>query len=81
MTQEICMPKFGMSMLEGEIGKWLIKEGDKISKGDEIVEIIENKATHTVQAMVSGTLEKIVVQEGEVASVGEPIAIVSDGVA
>lgn len=78
MPQEICMPKFGMSMLEGEIGKWLIKEGDKINRGDEIVEIIENKATHTVQALVSGTVEKIVVREGGVAAVGQPIAIVSD---
>jgi pyruvate dehydrogenase E2 component (dihydrolipoamide acetyltransferase) len=78
MTQEVYMPKFGMSMLEGEIGKWLIKEGDKINKGDDIVEIIDNKATHTVQAMVSGTLEKIVVNESEIAAVGATIAIVSD---
>jgi len=78
MSQEICMPKFGMSMLEGEIGKWLVEEGDKICKGDDIVEIIENKATHTVQAMVSGRLEKIVVNEGESAAVGETIAVVSD---
>lgn len=77
MTQEICMPKFGMSMTEGEIGKWLIKEGDKVNKGDEIVEIIENKATVSVQAMVSGTLEKILVNEGEIVAVGEAIAIVS----
>jgi len=78
MKQEVCMPKFGMSMLEGEIGKWLIKEGDKVNKGDDIVEVIENKATQTVQAMVSGTLEKIVVSEGEIAAVGETIAIISD---
>lgn len=78
MPQNIFMPKFGMSMMEGEIGQWLVKEGDKIAKGDDIVEIIENKATHTVQAMVSGMLEKIVVNEGEVASVGAIIAILSE---
>jgi pyruvate dehydrogenase E2 component (dihydrolipoamide acetyltransferase) len=77
MTQNVNMPKFGMSMVQGEIGKWLIKEGDKVNKGDEIVEIIENKATQTVEVMVSGTVEKILVQEGEVAAVGEPIAIIS----
>lgn len=78
MIHEVYMPKFGMSMVEGEIAKWLIKEGDKVNKGDEIVEISENKALQTVEAMVSGTLEKILVQEGEVARVGEPIAIIID---
>lgn len=77
MAQNVYMPKLGMSMVQGEIGKWLIKEGDRVNKGDEIVEIIENKATQTVEAMVSGTVEKILVQEGEVAAVGEPIAIIS----
>jgi pyruvate dehydrogenase E2 component (dihydrolipoamide acetyltransferase) len=78
MTQEVCMPKFGMSMLKGEIGEWLVKEGDVIEMGDNIVEIIENKATHTVPAMVSGTLEKIVVKQGESAKVGEVIALISE---
>ncbi|HHZ02760.1 MAG TPA: biotin/lipoyl-binding protein [Tissierellia bacterium] len=76
MVHEVYMPKFGMSMVEGEIAKWLVKEGDKINKGDEIVEIAENKAVHTVEALVSGTLEKILVEEGEVAGVGEPIAVI-----
>lgn len=78
MAKEICMPKFGMSMLEGEVAKWLVKEGDKVTKGDDIVEIMENKATHTVQAMASGTLERIIVNEGETAKVGAAIAILSD---
>lgn len=71
------MPKFGMSMVEGEVSKWLIKEGDWVNKGDDIVEITENKAIQTVQALVSGTVEKILVQEGETAVVGQPIAIIN----
>lgn len=78
MAKEIYMPKLGMSMLEGEIASWLIKEGDKVAKGNQIVEIMENKATHTIEAMVSGTLEKIIVKEGETAKVGEVIAVLSD---
>lgn len=76
MIQEVYMPKFGMSMIEGEVSKWLIKEGDWVNKGDDIVEITENKAIQTVEALVSGTVEKILVQEGEIAAVGEPIAII-----
>ena len=78
MVKEINMPKLGMSMLEGEVVKWLIKEGETVACGDDIVEIIENKATHTIGEVDSGILEKIVVHEGERAKVGEVIAILSD---
>jgi pyruvate dehydrogenase E2 component (dihydrolipoamide acetyltransferase) len=78
MSKEICMPKYGMSMLEGEIVQWLIKAGDKVAIGDDIVEITENKAVHVLQAMDSGILERIVVNEGEIAKVGEVIAVLSD---
>lgn len=78
MAKEIYMPKFGMSMLEGEVARWIVKEGDKVSKGDDIAEITENKATHTIQALVSGTVDKIVVKEGETTKVGEVIAMLKD---
>jgi len=78
MAKEIAMPKFGMSMLEGEIVQWLVKVGDKVTKGDDIVEISENKAIHVVQAMDSGILERIVVDEGDTAKVGETIGILAD---
>ncbi len=70
------MPKFGMSSTEGRISKWLIEVGDKVEKGDEIVEIAESKAVQTIESLVSGYLEEILVYEDEVALVGEPIAIV-----
>lgn len=78
MAKEICMPKYGMSMLEGEIVQWRIKVGDRVTKGDDIAEITENKAVHVLQALDSGILEKIVVNEGEIAKVGEVIAVLSD---
>lgn len=78
MSIEIYMPKFNMPMEEGEIVKWLKKEGDQVIKGDELAEIMESKANHTLEAAQSGTLEKIVVHEGEVAPVGTVIALLSE---
>lgn len=78
MSIEICMPKYGMSMEEGEVVNWFKKEGDVVKKGDEIAEIMESKANHTLEALESGTLEKIVVHEGEVALVGAVIAYLSE---
>lgn len=78
MSIEVFMPKYGMAMEEGEVVEWLKKEGDYVTKGDELVEIMENKANHVLEAPQSGTLEKIVIHEGEVAPVGAVIALLSD---
>lgn len=78
MSIEIYMPKYVMSMEEGEIVGWLKNEGDQVTKGEDIVEIMDNKTIHTLEAMQSGILEKIIVHEGEVASVGAVIALLSE---
>lgn len=78
MSIEVYMPKYNMPMKEREIVKWLKKEGDPVTKGDEIAEIMESGAVHTLEATHSGILEEIVVHEGEVASVGAVIALLSE---
>lgn len=78
MSKPIYMPKYGMSMQEGKIVTWFVNEGDHIESGDEIAEISENKAVHTLTAKVSGTIEKIIVNEDEVAKAGEEIALVAE---
>jgi len=74
---EVCMPNYGMSMEEGEIAEWFKQEGDSLAKGDDLVEIIENKANRVIEAPEAGTLEKIVVPEGESAAVGAVIGIIA----
>lgn len=78
MSTEVFMPQYVATMKEGEIANWLKKEGDRVNKGDELVEILENKAVHTLLALEFGTLEKIVVHEGELAPVGAVIAYLSE---
>ena len=78
MEKEIRMPKYGMSMLEGEVVTWFFTEGDQVNEGDEILEIQENKAVHTITSKYSGILQKILVNEGESAPVGEVLAIISN---
>jgi pyruvate/2-oxoglutarate dehydrogenase complex dihydrolipoamide acyltransferase (E2) component len=71
---ELTMPKFG-AMESGEISKWLKKEGDSFAEGEELCEISTEKLTNFFEARFNGTLDKILVQEGEEAKVGAPIAI------
>jgi len=78
MPIEILMPALSPTMEEGNVTKWLKKEGDKISAGDVIAEIETDKATMEVEAVDEGVLAKIVVPEGtEGVKVNTPIAILA----
>lgn len=64
MPINITMPALSPTMEEGNLAKWLVKEGDKVSPGDVIAEIETDKATMEVEAVDEGTVAKIVVAGG-----------------
>ncbi|EJF83875.1 pyruvate dehydrogenase complex dihydrolipoamide acetyltransferase [Bartonella elizabethae Re6043vi] len=64
MPIKITMPALSPTMEEGNLTKWNIKEGDKVSSGDVIAEIETDKATMEVEAVDEGTVAKIVVPAG-----------------
>ena len=64
MPINITMPALSPTMEEGNLAKWLVKEGDKIKSGDVIAEIETDKATMEVEAVDEGTVAKIVVPAG-----------------
>ena len=81
MPIEITMPALSPTMTEGNLAKWLKKEGDKVESGDVIAEIETDKATMEVEATDEGTLGKILIPEGTAdVAVNTPIAtILADG--
>ncbi len=79
MPIEITMPALSPTMEEGNLAKWLVKEGDAISAGDIIAEIETDKATMEVEAVDEGTVAKIVVPEGsEGVKVNSVIAVLAE---
>jgi len=78
---EVTMPRLSDTMSEGAVGRWLKKPGDAVENGDIIAEIETDKATMELQAFESGTLQKILVPEGQTVPIGEVIAIIGDGTA
>jgi pyruvate dehydrogenase E2 component (dihydrolipoamide acetyltransferase) len=65
-------------MEEGQLSRWLKKEGDKVSMGEPLAEIDTDKATMEMQALSNGVLRKILINEGESAPLGQPIAIIGE---
>ncbi|MBV8938810.1 MAG: pyruvate dehydrogenase complex dihydrolipoamide acetyltransferase [Alphaproteobacteria bacterium] len=76
MPIEILMPALSPTMTEGNLAKWLVKEGDKIKSGQVIAEIETDKATMEVEAVDEGVLGRILVPAGtEGVKVNAPVAL------
>ncbi len=76
MPIEILMPALSPTMTEGNLAKWIKKEGDKVKAGQVIAEIETDKATMEVEAVDEGVLGKILVKEGaQGVKVNEVIAL------
>ena len=78
MAVNIIMPKWGHTMTEGKITRWLKQEGDSVEKGEELFEVETEKITNTVEATASGILFQIVVPEGSTADVSAVVAILAE---
>lgn len=78
MATEIVMPKLGLTMTEGTVEKWHVKEGDQVEQGQALVEISSEKLTNEVEAPEAGVILKILAEEGDVVPSREPMAYVGE---
>jgi len=78
VAEAVNMPKLGFDMAEGKLVRWMLSEGERVEKGQVLAEIETDKATVEVEASVSGTVLKHVIEEGAIVPIGNPIAIVGD---
>jgi pyruvate dehydrogenase E2 component (dihydrolipoyllysine-residue acetyltransferase) len=75
---EFKLPDLGEGLTEGEIGRWLVGEGQEIAEDDPLVEIATDKTTVEIPSPAAGVVSKILVGEGEVVPVGT-LLVVIDG--
>jgi pyruvate dehydrogenase E2 component (dihydrolipoamide acetyltransferase) len=78
MAVEVSLPRLGQGMEAGTIVRWLKSEGDKVDKGEALYELDTDKVTQEVEAEASGTLLKILAEEGEEIAVGKRIAVIGE---
>ncbi len=77
MAHEVIMPKWGLTMKEGKVVRWLKSEGDSVEAGEPLFEVETDKITNSVEAPASGILSQIVVPEGDVAPVQAVLGIIA----
>ncbi|MEI7616086.1 MAG: biotin/lipoyl-containing protein [Actinomycetota bacterium] len=70
---DVIVPKVGMSVTEVDVTKWMVKKGDTVKAGDEIVEVTMEKASVVLNADVPGVIEEILFNEEDTVKVGDVI--------
>jgi len=78
VSVHVAMPKWGLTMKEGKIVSWLIKEGDPVKKGQDLFEVETEKITNIVEALADGILFQIVVPVGTVVKTGTIVAVIAE---
>ncbi|CAM3593701.1 dihydrolipoamide acetyltransferase family protein [Deinococcus saxicola] len=77
--KEILLPELAESVVEGEILKWLVEEGDTIALEQPLCEVMTDKVTVELPSPAAGILSKRMAQEGEVVAVHAVIALIDEG--
>jgi pyruvate dehydrogenase E2 component (dihydrolipoyllysine-residue acetyltransferase) len=76
---ELKLPDIGEGIAEGEILKWLVKEGEEIREEQPLVEVMTDKVNVQIPSPRTGTVSRILAKEGESVKVGQVIVVIDSG--
>lgn len=76
--KEVLLPELAESVVEGEILKWLVQEGESIALEQPLCEVMTDKVTVELPSPYAGTLHKRLANEGDVVAVHAPIAVIAE---
>lgn len=78
MVYEFHLPDIGEGVAEGEVVKWLVKEGDEVKENQPLVEIMTDKVNVEIPSPRQGTIQKLMAKEGEVVKVGQALLSIEE---
>jgi len=76
--KEVLLPELAESVVEGEIVKWLVAEGEAVQADQPLVEVMTDKVTVELPSPYAGVLRQQLVKEGQVVAVQAPIALIEE---
>ena len=80
MALEFRLPDIGEGVVEGEIVRWLIAEGDTLREDQPMVEVMTDKATVEIPSPKAGRVAKLMVPAGQLCAVGQVMVVIdTDG--
>lgn len=76
---DLKLPDIGEGIAEGEILKWLVKEGDKVSEEQPLVEVMTDKVNVQIPSPWAGVVKSVLAKEGDSVKVGQVILVIDSG--
>lgn len=73
--EKILIPELGEGIRKAMVACWHYKIGDRIKEGDDVVELVTDKASFNVPSDFNGILEDILVKEGQEAAIGAVLGL------
>ena len=77
MDTSVVMPQLGNEIEEAQIDGWMKSVGDRVEAGEALLSVTTPKVTIEIEAPVSGTLSKIMVEADDLAPVGATLAVIT----
>jgi pyruvate/2-oxoglutarate dehydrogenase complex dihydrolipoamide acyltransferase (E2) component len=75
---DLQLPRLADTLIEGTVSRWLKRPGDRVSKGEAVVEVETDKVNTELESPADGVLVEVLVGEGETAAVGQVLARIGD---
>ena len=75
--RKLTMPKWGLTMTQGRVVKWLAQKGDRVAAGSEVVDVETEKIASAVEAPADGVLRSQIAKEGEVVPVTGLLGVIA----
>ena len=76
MRHEVAVPPMGETIGTGRIGRWYVREGERVGEDELLFEIVTDKADVQVPSPVAGTVREIRAGEGTTVEVGTIVAVI-----
>ncbi len=77
MSENIILPKWGLTMEEGTVTAWRKQEGEAVSEGEALADVETDKINNELPSPISGIVARILVPVGEAVPVGTTLAVVA----
>lgn len=74
LMTDVKLPPIAEGVEKANVSYWHRNIGDKVSEGEDLVELVTDKATFNLPAPASGTLKEVIVPEGDEVRVGQVLA-------
>ena len=76
MINAVIVPELGEGITKATVACWHGKQGQPVEKGDDLVELVTDKAVFNVSADQSGIIKEILIPEGQEAAIGAALAYI-----